>query len=168
MAGQPTNFVPATRVQSAAEAWRRVQVRQLFRLALEALLIGSFWRSAKAPSPQRLWSPIFLPNAPLALIGAPRRNGWSPAALPQLARSSSSPENEKVIRMNAHTARIEAGCLHVPQRAPELLTFPQCRHDDQIDALSQALDRATLFFLLRIMAYEKHNEVINVIFFVIA
>ena len=30
MAGRPTNFVPSTRVQGAAEAWRRVQVRQLW------------------------------------------------------------------------------------------------------------------------------------------
>ena len=51
MAGQPTNFVPATRVQSAAEAWRRVQVRQLFRLALEALLYWIVQEIGKGPKP---------------------------------------------------------------------------------------------------------------------
>jgi hypothetical protein len=51
MAGQPTNFVPATRVQSAAEAWRRVQVRQLFRLALEALLYWIIQEIGKCPKP---------------------------------------------------------------------------------------------------------------------
>jgi hypothetical protein len=51
MAGQPTNFVPTTRVQSAAEAWRRVQVRQLFRLALEALLYWIIQEIGKCPKP---------------------------------------------------------------------------------------------------------------------
>ena len=59
------------------------------------------------------------------------------------------PRMDKVMRMNAHTARIEAGCVHLPRRAPwldefrrELMAFPATKHDDQVDALSQALDRA--------------------------
>jgi predicted phage terminase large subunit-like protein len=59
------------------------------------------------------------------------------------------PKGEKIIRMNAHTARIEAGSVHLPRRAPwleefrkEIMAFPAARYDDQIDALSQALDRA--------------------------
>lgn len=56
------------------------------------------------------------------------------------------------MRMNAHTARIEAGCVHLPRTASwlgnfrkELMAFPACRYDDQVDALSQALDRAFLY-----------------------
>jgi predicted phage terminase large subunit-like protein len=59
------------------------------------------------------------------------------------------PTTDKVLRMNAHTARIEAGCVHLPRRAPwleefrrELMAFPATKYDDQVDALSQALDRA--------------------------
>jgi predicted phage terminase large subunit-like protein len=59
------------------------------------------------------------------------------------------PEGDKVIRMSAQTARIEAGSVFLPQRAPwldefrqELLAFPASRHTDQIDAFSHALDRA--------------------------
>ena len=59
------------------------------------------------------------------------------------------PEGDKIIRMNAHTARIEAGYLHLPRQAPwleefrkEIMAFPAAKYDDQIDALSQALDRA--------------------------
>jgi predicted phage terminase large subunit-like protein len=59
------------------------------------------------------------------------------------------PTMDKVMRMNAHTARIEAGCVHIPLRASwlddfrkELMAFPACKYDDQVDALSQALDRA--------------------------
>ena len=59
------------------------------------------------------------------------------------------PESDKIIRMNAHTARIEAGYVHVPRRASwldefrkEIMAFPVGKYDDQVDALSQALDRA--------------------------
>ena len=59
------------------------------------------------------------------------------------------PEGDKIMRMNAHTARIEAGNVHVPRRASwldefrkEIMAFPVGKYDDQVDALSQALDRA--------------------------
>jgi predicted phage terminase large subunit-like protein len=56
------------------------------------------------------------------------------------------PRGDKVLRMHAQTARIEAGAVHLPACAPwledfrsEVLAFPHGRHDDQVDALSQAL-----------------------------
>jgi predicted phage terminase large subunit-like protein len=59
------------------------------------------------------------------------------------------PKEEKVIRMHAQTARIEAGSVQLPRRAPwldeflkEILAFPASRHTDQIDAFSQALNYA--------------------------
>jgi len=59
------------------------------------------------------------------------------------------PEGDKVMRMNAETARIEGGAVSLPRRAPwleefkrELLAFPNGRYDDQVDALSQGLKRA--------------------------
>jgi len=62
------------------------------------------------------------------------------------------PKGDKVMRMNAHTAKIEAGAVFLPQHAPwledlrrEILEFPRGRHNDQVDALSQALDRAFKF-----------------------
>ena len=60
-----------------------------------------------------------------------------------------TPEGDKIMRMAAQTAPIEAGAVHLPARAPwieefkkEILSFPVSKHDDQIDALSQALQRA--------------------------
>ena len=60
-----------------------------------------------------------------------------------------TPEGDKIMRMAAQTAPIEAGAVHLPARAPwveefkkEILSFPASKHDDQIDALSQALQRA--------------------------
>jgi predicted phage terminase large subunit-like protein len=59
------------------------------------------------------------------------------------------PRGDKVMRMNEQTARIEAGSVSLPKQAPwldefrkEILAFPAGRHFDQVDAFSQALNRA--------------------------
>ena len=59
------------------------------------------------------------------------------------------PDGDKIMRMAAQTAPIEAGAVHLPLHAPwldefkkEVLSFPKGKHDDQIDALSQGLQRA--------------------------
>jgi len=59
------------------------------------------------------------------------------------------PEGDKVMRMNAQTARIEAGSVSLPRSAGwldefrrEVMAFPAGHYTDQIDAFSQALDRA--------------------------
>jgi predicted phage terminase large subunit-like protein len=70
------------------------------------------------------------------------------------------PEGDKVMRMSAQSAKIEAGAVHLPRRAPwlddlksELLAFPLGIHDDQVDSISQALNwisrpRSRRLFLL--------------------
>lgn len=52
------------------------------------------------------------------------------------------------MRMAAQAAPIEAGAVHFPATAgwieefkKEVLSFPKGKHDDQVDALSQALQR---------------------------
>jgi predicted phage terminase large subunit-like protein len=56
------------------------------------------------------------------------------------------PEGSKVDRMAAQSAKIEAGHVHLPHSATwlggfltELLSFPNGRHDDQVDSVSQFL-----------------------------
>src|SRR5260370_18448847 len=56
------------------------------------------------------------------------------------------PEGSKVDRMAAQSAKIEAGHVHLPNSAAwlgefltELLSFPNGRHDDQVDSVSQFL-----------------------------
>jgi predicted phage terminase large subunit-like protein len=57
------------------------------------------------------------------------------------------PEVDKVTRMHAQSAKIEAGHVLLPRRAlwlddfrTELLQFPKGRYDDQVDSLSQFLN----------------------------
>jgi len=57
------------------------------------------------------------------------------------------PEGSKADRMVAQSAKIEAGHVHLPQNADwvdtlllEILGFPQARHDDQVDSISQFLN----------------------------
>ena len=56
------------------------------------------------------------------------------------------PKGDKVMRMNAQLARLEAGAVHLPLNAPwlgdfktEVLAFPDGAHDDQVDSMCQAL-----------------------------
>lgn len=56
------------------------------------------------------------------------------------------PEGDKITRMSAQSAKIEARQVYLPKQAPwlgdlqsELLQFPHGRHDDQVDSISQFL-----------------------------
>ena len=96
------------------------------------------WRSAGCSSYTLL---IEAKGSGLSLIQDLKRQNIHPISV--------TPEGDKVMRMAAQTAPIEAGAVHLPTRAgwleefkKEILSFPMTRHDDQIDALSQALQRA--------------------------
>ncbi len=63
------------------------------------------------------------------------------------AGAKGKPEGDKIIRASTASAQIEAGRLYLPEDAPwladfehELVTFPNGRHDDQVDAHSQFLN----------------------------
>jgi predicted phage terminase large subunit-like protein len=67
-----------------------------------------------------------------------RREGLSVRAI--------KPKGDKVMRMHAHTARLEGTMVFLPSDAPwldefrcEVLAFPLGKHDDQVDALSQLM-----------------------------
>jgi predicted phage terminase large subunit-like protein len=56
------------------------------------------------------------------------------------------PERDKVTRMSIQSAKFEAGQVYLPERAPwlavfeaELFAFPNGKHDDQVDTVSQVL-----------------------------
>jgi len=57
------------------------------------------------------------------------------------------PESDKVTRMHSQSAKIEAGHVYLPHRARwldefriDLLQFPNGKHDDQVDSMSQFLN----------------------------
>jgi phage terminase large subunit-like protein len=56
-------------------------------------------------------------------------------------------QSDKVSRVNSITPMIQGGRVYLPQSAPwldtfvdECVSFPSGRHDDQVDALSMAVD----------------------------
>jgi predicted phage terminase large subunit-like protein len=60
-----------------------------------------------------------------------------------------NPNGDKLVRMEAQSARFEAGQVYLPEQAPwlatvlnELLAFPNSRYDDQVDSISQFLNWA--------------------------
>jgi predicted phage terminase large subunit-like protein len=71
------------------------------------------------------------------------------------------PVGTKSERLVAQTAKIEAGHVHLPKEAPwlsdflnEMLAFPNGRHDDQVDSVSQ--------FLNWVQGFLRYTEVIAV------
>jgi predicted phage terminase large subunit-like protein len=59
---------------------------------------------------------------------------------------SPPPGTDKIMRLYAQTAMFENGRVLIPRRAPwladyinELTSFPGSKHDDQVDATTQAL-----------------------------
>lgn len=61
-----------------------------------------------------------------------------------------TPKEDKITRMAAQTAWIEQGHVHIPVQASwlatfqsEMLQFPNAKHDDQVDSLSQFLQWIT-------------------------
>lgn len=113
----------------------RLEYPDLKRAVLES---HQRWRNAGCSSYVLL---IEKKGSGLSLIQDLRRQNIHPIAV--------EPEGDKIMRMSAQTAPIEAGAVHLPCHAgwveefkKELLSFPMSKHDDQIDALSQALQRA--------------------------
>jgi len=78
----------------------------------------------------------------MSLIDDLRQGGPAEVSMP----IAFDPESDKVTRMSAQSAKIEAGQILLPRKASwladfqaELLQFPHGRHDDQVDSLSQFL-----------------------------
>jgi predicted phage terminase large subunit-like protein len=60
-----------------------------------------------------------------------------------------NPNGDKLVRMEAQSARFEAGQVYLPEQTPwlatllnEVLAFPNSRNDDQVDSISQFLNWA--------------------------
>lgn len=69
------------------------------------------------------------------------------------------PKNDKVSRFAKHTPKFEAGKIFIPESSwwkdeflKEIMHFPKSCHDDQVDALSQALEYLDSNKLLQVRA----------------
>jgi len=67
-----------------------------------------------------------------------------------IAAVAIKPAGDKIVRMSAQSAKIEAGAVHLPRGASwlgdlktEILAFPCGTHDDQVDSIAQALAHMT-------------------------
>jgi len=81
--------------------------------------------------------------------------GVSTALLAELQNAGLSaigvtPEHDKRTRMSIQSGKFESGQVFFPNDAPwlsdletELFAFPNSRHDDQVDSISQALSHKT-------------------------
>ena len=77
--------------------------------------------------------------------------GVGPALVSELQNAGHSvipvkPEHDKKIRMSIQSAKFQGGRVYWPNEAPwladleaEVFAFPNARHDDQVDSISQAL-----------------------------
>ena len=77
--------------------------------------------------------------------------------------SGVTPDKDKVTRMSIASAIFEAGQVHFPEHASwlpefesELFSFPNGRHDDQVDTVSQHTPEGDI--LLRRDNYWPHND----------
>ncbi len=68
------------------------------------------------------------------------------------------PERDKVTRMSIQSAKFEAGQVYLPERAPwlaefeaELFAFPNGKHDDQVDTVSQVLGHGGHYSMLDVL-----------------
>ena len=84
-------------------------------------------------------------------------------------------EHDKVMRLYVQQHKFAAGLVRFPKGAPflaelerELLTFPQCKHDDQVDSITQALhykirsyDPAALSNFYQSLAFEAQLRALS-------
>jgi hypothetical protein len=141
MAGSPSDFTPPAHLLEIRDAWRRVQIRQLFRLCLEALF---YWTVIHLDGPSRSIDSLvsgFLDQLPLP-VGTMKAGGWieslsSPAAGPtelimRIEQALEDPAAGDLARSIA--AGLGLSLLEVPQRdshpeQPERLPLSRARKE---------------------------------------
>lgn len=80
MTGPPSDFVPEDRLVETRDAWRRVQIRQLFRLSLEGLLFWIMRRLQEAPSSIPSLVRAFVDR--VGSVGAAKTEQWVEGLVP--------------------------------------------------------------------------------------
>ncbi len=123
-----TWFVCRTKEMYLADVWRQRVDYPALKASVKAL--ARQWRASRILVEDA--------GAGISLVQELRREIYGIIAV--------RPEGDKESRMAVASAKIEAGQIFLPYRAPwlpdleaELFAFPGSRHDDQCDSISQAL-----------------------------
>lgn len=142
-----------------------------FETATGYYLIDVFRKQIEYPALKRSVESLAMQYNPTSIIIEDKGSGQS---LIQDLRASTRlpvipilPEKDKVTRMSAVSAMIEAGRVFLPNAAPwlinfemEVCSFPLAAHDDQVDSVSQALGyfkQAIPFKVLMGDKFESNN-----------
>lgn len=135
------------------EQWQSGLARRVLRTSLRTSEHShSYVRKGDFPSLKRRVIDLAKQWLPRTILIEDKGSG---TALIQQLRSESqgipfptayAPRDDKLTRLHAQSAQIEAGHVHLPERASwlddlrsEIAAFPQGRHDDQVDSISQFL-----------------------------
>lgn len=109
MAGNPSNFVPHADLLGSFEAWRRIQVRQLFRLTLEALLYWTIEQIEVGPRSTEALVEAFIDQvgrpkyrSAREWLNGPRGTGSSPTKL--MDRIGHAMDNTSRVKLAAAVA----------------------------------------------------------------
>ena len=94
MAGPPSDFMPPAHLLNIWEAWRRIEVRQLFRLSLEALLYWTIATLEEKPKGTDALVDVFLGQVSPPPNYANARE-WLSASLPSGTRSNGADETDR-------------------------------------------------------------------------
>ena len=94
MAGPPSAFKPPAHLLNTGEAWRRIQVRQLFRLSLEALFYWTIVNLEGKPKGTDALVDMFLDQLPSLSKHANARK-WLAAALPAATGSDGADQEDR-------------------------------------------------------------------------
>jgi hypothetical protein len=96
MAGAPSRFKPEAALLNTREAWRSVQVRQLFRLSLEALFYWTLMHLESTPKSTDALADLFLGQIPSVRSSADARK-WLTAIVPQTGPTELMKEISKAL-----------------------------------------------------------------------
>jgi hypothetical protein len=165
MAGPPSQFVPRSDLASTLEAWRRVQVRQLFRLSLEALLYWIMWQVEEGPLSTEALVGTFLDqvgrprrSAARDWLNAARNSGDGPTEL--IARVSQAMEDASQTEMASAIADSLAFCVaEAPEHGQDFERadrLPLFRARREVDAWGKAPARNFVRHILESWVLAQH------------
>lgn len=163
--GEIESFTIPAELEAAASRWRRLQVRQLFRFSLEALLAWSVDRLSDHPMHSEQLAAMFLQeaeidaseNAEAAWLGIPSPSNSLSLASDSIGAALRAPE-----RMGLAIAITRALAMCLTNRPAEIASFeredrlPLRRAGEQADAMKHMPSRAFAKHVIETWVFAQH------------